>query len=254
MISAVIITYNEARNIARCLQSLQGVADEVIVVDSMSEDETPAICAEYGVKFISQEWQGYAKAKNTGNSLATHPYILSIDADEALSPALRENLLAVKEELSDIAYSFPRRNYYCGQAIRYGGWYPDTKIRLFPQSKGEWTGDFVHETLQINSETVVKKLTGDLLHYTCYTIGEHVERINRYSSLAAGSLFARGKKASLFRLLLSPTVRFLQIYFLKLGFLDGFNGYIIAKLSAKATFLRYAKLRSKWKNPSNTDA
>ncbi len=248
MISAVIITLNEAQNIGRCLQSLQGVVNEVVVVDSFSQDETEAICRQYGVRFISQEWKGYAQAKNLGNALATHPYILSIDADEALSEPLRQSILAASPALSG-AYSFARRNYYCGQVIRYCGWYPDVKIRLFPRAQAAWTGDYVHEQLRLDPGLPVSRLPGDLLHYTCNSIEAHLAQINRYSSLAAQGMYAQGKKAPVFKLIFSAPIRFFQLYFLKLGLLDGYYGYVICKLSALSAFLRYAKLRGIWKNP-----
>ena len=247
MISAVIITLNEAQNIGRCLQSLKGVVEQVIVVDSFSQDETEAICRQFGVQFISQEWKGYAYAKNLGNALATQPYILSIDADEALSEPLRQSIRAALPALSG-AYSFARRNYYCGQAIRYCGWYPDVKIRLFPRMKASWTGDFVHEQLRLDPGLRVSRLEGDLLHYTCNSIEAHLAQINRYSGLAAGEMYAQGKKGSLFHLVFSAPIRFFQLYFLKLGLLDGYYGYVICKVSALAVFLRYAKLRDLWKN------
>lgn len=242
MISAVIITLNEAQHIGRCLQSLQGVVSEVIVVDSLSQDETEAICRQYGVRFISQEWKGYAFAKNLGNSLATQPYILSIDADEALSEDLR-NAISELDLQPSSAYSFARLNFYCGQPIRYCGWYPDIKVRLFPRMKAAWTGDYVHESLQLDSDLTVHHLAGDLLHYTCDSIAQHLAQINRYSTLAAADMYDRGKKSTLFRLIFSAPVRFFQLYFLKLGLLEGHYGYVICKLSALSVFLRYAKLR-----------
>lgn len=239
-ITAIIITKNEERNIGRCLTSLQGVADEMIVLDSQSEDGTQEIARQLGAKVIKQEWLGYAATKNHGNSLATQPYILSLDADEALSEVLRNEILRVKSSLQG-AYSFNRLNHYCGKPIRHTGWYPDRKVRLFHKNAAQWEGAFVHESLRLNQDVKVTFLKGDLLHYTYYSIEDHLKRVNRYSSLAAEKLIASGKKGLWWRAVLSPRVRFFRHYVLKGGFRDGYYGWVIASITAFETRLKYVK-------------
>jgi glycosyltransferase involved in cell wall biosynthesis len=238
MISAVIITQNEARNIGRCLTSLQGVADEIIVLDSASTDATAEICRQHGVRFIPVVWQGYAATKNQGNALASHVYVLSLDADEALSPELRASILAVKPRLTGV-YSFHRLAFYCGRPIRHGGWYPDTKLRLFPKDKACWQGDFVHETMVADADQVQHLLAGDLLHYTYYTTEEHVARARKYAALAAASMRGRGRTGLVLKWVCSPAWRFLQMYVLKAGFLDGRAGLQIAWITAREVAWKY---------------
>lgn len=238
MITAVIITLNEARNIGRCLESLTGVADEIIVLDSHSTDATAELCRAHGVRFIPTDWQGYAATKNHGNALATHPYVLSMDADEALSPELRTSILAVKPHLQGV-YGFHRLAFYCGKPIRHGGWYPDTKLRLFPKDKARWQGDFVHETMVADAGQAQTLLAGDLLHYTYYTVEEHRTRARKYAALAAASMRGRGRAGLWMKFLLSPPWRFVQMYVLKAGFLDGWAGWQIARITAQEVAWKY---------------
>jgi glycosyltransferase involved in cell wall biosynthesis len=241
-ISAVIITLNEERNIGRCIASVQGVADEVIVVDAESTDCTAAIAAEHGARVVARRWTDYSDQKNFANGLAHHAFILSLDADEELSPQLRASLLAARQAGLHGAYSVHRLTNYCGDWVRHGGWYPDTKVRLFPKSAVRWEGEYVHETLGLDPGTSVTLLKGDLLHYSYPSLRAHEERIERYSDLHARKLLAAGKRAGFAKLWLSPAAKFLQCYLLRLGFLDGGAGYRIATLSAKAVYLKYQKL------------
>jgi len=247
-ISAVILTLNEERNIGRCLRSLEGVVEEVIVIDAFSKDKTEEICATHNVRFIQREWAGYSAARNFGIQQANYSYIFFVDADEALSEELRLHLLSIKGQLEG-GYAVNRLTNYCGQWIRYGGWYPDRKLRLVPKGKANWDENVhVHEPLVLEKGTPMKVLKGDLLHYTCYTVSEHIERVHCYSSLGAKQWFEKGKKAYGYKLLFSPMMKFLKMYVLKRGFLDGYYGYIIARISAQAVFFRYAKLRELWAN------
>ena len=237
-ISAVIITKNEERNIGRCLEGLQEVADEVIVVDTFSEDRTQEICESYGARFITKEWLGYSATKNFANDLAQFPYILSLDADEALSDELRSSILEVKERLEGV-YSFNRLAIYCGKPIRRAGWYPDRKIRLFPKEGAKWEGPYVHEELVPNPGQKETWLKGDLLHYTYYTIDEHRERARKYAKLAAEKLKSKGKGTLFLKGVFSPVWRFLQMYFIRLGFLEGWRGYRISMITAKEVAWKY---------------
>lgn len=239
-ISAVIITLNEARNIARCLTSLQGLADEILVLDSGSEDNTVAVAKQLGATVIDTPWKGYAATKNKGHQLAQHSYILSLDADEALSAALKSSIIANKDRLVG-AYSFNRLNNYCGSWIKHGGFYPDKKIRLFPKDQASWVGDYVHEQLLLDKGTTITHLSGDLLHYSYYTHQEHEERLEKYAQLAAEKL--HGKSGLAAKQYLSPTWRFVQAYFLKGGFMDGKAGYHLARLTAKEVRRKYQLAR-----------
>lgn len=242
-VSAVIITFNEERNIKRCLTSIEDVADEIIVVDSFSTDKTAEICRSFpAVRFFQREWQGYAATKNAANQLAQHPYILALDADECLSDRLKESVLKEKNQLQG-AYRFARLNNYCGKWIRYCGWYPDYKIRLFPKETAFWKGDFVHEKIVVG-ENAVNTLEGDLLHYSYYTQAEHYSRVEKYSTLSAEEKFQKGEKGSLIKGFFSALGRFVKIFILKKGFLEGSTGFTIARISAFAAWLRQKKLIS----------
>jgi glycosyltransferase involved in cell wall biosynthesis len=240
-ISAVIIAYNEEQHIDRCLASLKGVVDEVVVYDSGSRDATQYICRDFGARLVIGPWEGYSNTKNNANLLATHEYILSLDADEALSDELRESILKVKPNMNG-AYEFNRLNNYYGSWIRYGGFYPDKKIRLFPRREGRWEGQYVHEEMILTPGTTIHHLEGDLLHYTCKDITEHVERINKYSELAAREMMDGHRVPRLWKILFSPPARFIKGFFLKKGFLDGMPGFIVNILSAYSVALRYVKL------------
>ncbi len=242
-ISAVIITFNEERNIERCINSLKGVIDEIIVVDSFSTDKTAEICNSLDVKFFQTKWEGYAATKNYGNSLATYDYIFSIDADEALSETLKKEVLAFKnsDTLYD-AYRLNRLTNYCGSWIHHCGWYPDTKLRLWNKQKGKWEGN-IHEEVIMATDSNIASFKGDLLHYSYYSIQQHINQANKFTDLTAMEAFRKGKKASILKIIFSPCVKFIRDYFLKLGFLDGYHGFVVCKISAFATYLKYTKLR-----------
>lgn len=241
-LSAVIITFNEARNIERCLLSLVDIADEIVVIDSFSTDQTLSICERFNTRFESVKWQGFSKSKNYGNQLAKHDYILSIDADEAVSPELKSSLLEKKKKGFSGAYKFNRLSNYCGRWIHHGDWYPDTKLRLFNRNEGQWKGE-IHEKVVLNDPDAVTHLSGDLYHYSYYSIDEHILRTNKYATLSANHLWRQQKKASWSKLFFSPLVQFLRSYFIKRGFMDGFIGFVIAIIISFGTFLKYAKLK-----------
>ncbi len=243
-ITAVIITKNEERNLARCLQSLQGVADEILIIDSFSKDRTLAIAGEYGARVIQKEWMGYGPTKNFGNKNAKYDYILSLDADEALSEELAASLIAEKKQLIRPAYAMKRLLNYCGHWIRHGGFYPDRKIRLFDRRQLKWSDDPVHETLLPGTKALrkeIKELNGDLYHYSYHSVSDHMDRINRYSGLAAQKLISR--RYLCWHMLLNPSWRFFSSFVLKGGFLDGYPGYLLCRIQAFEVFLKYAKAR-----------
>ncbi|MBA3900174.1 MAG: glycosyltransferase family 2 protein [Bacteroidetes bacterium] len=242
-ISATIITFNEERNIERCILSLLEVADEILVLDSFSTDKTEEICKKHGVKFIQRAWEGYSATKNHANQLAEHNWILSIDADEALSDELKKSILNQKNKLSELeAYQFNRLTNYCGKWIKHSGWYPDKKTRLFNRAHISWAGG-IHETLIIPPRVKIKKLEGDLLHYSYYTVEEHIRQTEKFTSLSAQALYEKNKKPTMLKLYLSPIITFLKNYLFRLGFLDGYYGFLICKISAQATHLKYLKLQ-----------
>jgi len=243
-ISAVIITHNEEKNIKRCLDSIVGVADEIIIIDSFSTDRTRDICTNYPTTFIESQWLGYSESKNLGNNKATHDYILSLDADEELSDTLRNSILSEKKTGLSSAYSFNRLSNYCGSWIRHGDWYPDRKMRLWNKNEGQWEGD-IHEKVTLNQSIIIKHLKGDLNHFSYSAISEHIQQIDKYSELSAQKMFENNKKAGFIKLVFSPLFQFISGYLLRLGYLDGFNGFTIAIITAFGTYLKYAKLREK---------
>jgi glycosyltransferase involved in cell wall biosynthesis len=240
-ISAVIITFNEEEKIERTLNSLKQVADEIIVIDSYSTDNTANICEKLGVKVIRHEWQGFAQTKNFGNQSASHGYILSIDADEVLSEELINSIKSVKNNLYG-AYKFNRLTNYCGKWIRHSGWYPDSKVRLFNKHEAEWEGEYLHESLKIKSPVEIKTLQGNLFHYSFRSLSDHIGRINKYSDVDARELFRSKAKFLYLNMMFTPVLKFFKTYFIKLGILDGFAGLCIASFSAIDVFIRYAKV------------
>lgn len=243
-LSAVIITLNEERNIGRCLESLVGVADEVIVLDSMSTDRTEEICNQYDfVRFEKRAWAGYSESKNYANSLAAHHYIFSIDADEALSEELAKSILKEKENGFSGVYIVNRKTNYCGTWINHSGWYPDYKVRIFPKSETKWVGEYVHEELEFSAPQNEQLLQGDLHHYSYYDYADHRARADKYSLLTAQKMHVKGKKAGILKPYISALGRFISMYLIKLGFLDGHAGWKIATISAQSNILKYKELR-----------
>lgn len=243
-ISAVIITFNEEQNIGRCLDSLNALADEILVVDSYSTDKTEHICSNKGARFIQNPFNGHIEQKNFAVSKAEHDYILSLDADEALSEELRKSILHVKNNWSYDGYSLNRLTNYCGKWIRYCGWYPDRKLRLWDRRKGSWGGVNPHDHVIMQRNSSTSHLSGDLLHYSYYTTKQHIAQINSFSDIAAHAAFEKGRKSHLvIDILLNPLFTFVKKYFLKLGILDGYYGFVISINSAFGKFLKYIKLR-----------
>lgn len=241
-ISAVIVAFNEERNIARAIASLIPCADEIVVVDSGSSDRTREIAAALSARVIEEPWRGYAAQKNFAASVAAHPYILSIDADEELTPALVEEIAALKTTPPQFdAWTMPRLARYLGRWIRHSGWYPDRKVRLYHRERASWQGDYVHESVQVSGST--GRLNSDLLHFTCDSLAQHIRTLDRYTSLAAQQLAAAGRPIPFRRLVLDPPWTFLRSYILQCGFRDGTQGFIIATMASFYTFSKYAKAR-----------
>jgi len=251
-ISVIIITYNEEKNIARCIDSVQDVADELIVVDSFSKDKTEEICLEKNVRFYKNSFEGYSEQKNYANSLAKYEFILSLDADEALSPELKKSILQEKEKgFTATVFEFNRLVFYCGQKIKHSGWYPDKKIRLWKNELAKWNDSPIHEKLEFKERITPKFLKGDLYHYTFHTISQHVEQINKFSTLKAQMAYDKNKKTNLLKIIFKPPIKFFIQYILRLGFLDGFLGFVVCKNSANAEFLKQVKLKQLYSDAKN---
>lgn len=248
-ISAVIITFNEERNIGRCLDSLRDCVDEIVVLDSFSKDRTEAICSQHGVKFFQHAFDGHIEQKNRAITYATHDYVLSLDADEALTDDLRGSILALKENFSQQGYYMNRLTNYCGHWVRYCGWYPDRKLRLFDRRMGHWTGTNPHDKYELfEGDQKSAQLKGDLLHYSYYTLDDHYRQVEYFTSIAAKAYAQKNKKAPVYKLILNPVSKFISHYFINLGFLDGRAGFLISRISAYATWLKYKKLRDLYRN------
>jgi glycosyltransferase involved in cell wall biosynthesis len=242
-VSATLITLNEEKNIARAIRSLGG-ADEIVVVDSGSSDATREIARELGARMVQNPWPGYAAQKNFAAAQTRHDWILSLDADEELDGEAQRALAQWKSgEPGAAGYRWPRRAWYMGRWIRHSGWYPDWKLRLYDRRRGEWRGEYVHESVEVDGP--VETLGGEILHYSAENPAEQKERIERYTDLAAREMLERGRRGGTMQLALAPPVTFFQTYFLKLGFLDGRAGYCIAKAAAHYVRRKYEKLAAK---------
>lgn len=243
-ISAVIITFNEELFIDKCLASLEGVADEIIVVDSFSSDSTEEICKKYNVRFVQRSFEGYRDQKNHALSLASYRNILSLDADEALSDTLRQSINSIKGKWKHDGYLFNRRNNYCGKWIHHSEWYPDRQLRLFYSDKGRWGELNIHEKFIMLPGSKVHKLNGDLFHWPFTSYQDHVDKMKKYSSIGAQEYYKAGRKSSILTPYIHLIWGFFRSYIIKLGFLDGNDGFIICSLYAKSSFNKYKELRA----------
>ena len=243
-VSAVIITLNEEENIARCLQSLTSVADEILIVDSYSVDHTKAIAEAFNIRFIQNEFIGHIEQKNFAADQAQYDYVLSVDADEVLSEGLITSIKLAKENWYADAYYMNRLNNYCGSWIKYCGWYPDKKLRLWDRRKGKWQGRNPHDEFRLHESSHLGYLKGDLLHYSIKSVDHHLDIIDSFSTIAANAMFEDDVKGYQWKKYINPTIKFIKQYLLKAGFLDGINGYRICKYSAYATYLKYKKLKA----------
>jgi glycosyltransferase involved in cell wall biosynthesis len=242
-LSVVIITLNEEQNIGRCMDSVKEIAEEIIVLDSFSADNTATVVKQKGGKFYQQIFAGYGAQKNAASALASNDYILFLDADEFLSDDLCNAIKIQKEyEFAFDGYTMNRLNNYCGQWIRHGSWYPDKKLRIINRKKGHWSNHLVHEFIIMEQQPTLFHLKGNLLHYAYDSIEEHITKNNSYSQLSAQLLLQKGRRSSRFTIIFNPFWAFINSYIVRLGFLDGFNGFIIAINLAHLTFLKYIKL------------
>ena len=247
--SATIICFNEEKNIARCIESLLTVTDDIIVLDSFSTDRTKSICLNYPVKFIQHKFDGHIQQKNRAITFAKNDYIISLDADEALDITAQKTLLKLKNNWKHDGYFIARSNFYCGQYIKWSGWNPDRKLRIFDRRKAFWGGINPHDSIQFHQpETKTQILKGSILHHVHKTYDEHSLKVHKFSSIAAQEYFKLGKTACIFKIFYKTAWTFFKAYIIRLGILDGFNGFMISSLSAYTCFLKYAKLRQLVKN------
>jgi glycosyltransferase involved in cell wall biosynthesis len=247
-LSVVIITLNEEKNIERCLSSINRIADDIVVLDSYSTDRTEEICKNYNVTFVKSKWKGYGTSKNEANQYAKHEYVFSIDADEALSPELEKSIKQEKSKGFDDIYELNRLTNYCGSWIKHGGWFPDKKIRLFSKNNATWNNEMVHEEIIFPEDQERKFLEGNLYHYSYYSQEDHWQKATKYSHLTAEKLFRKGRKTWFLEPFISALARFIAMYFIKLGFLDGKAGFTISYISAKANYVKYKSLIELYKN------
>lgn len=243
-ISACIITLNEEKNIARCINSLNEFVDEVIVVDSFSKDQTVSIAEGLGAKVIQRPFKGYGDQKLFAEQQASNEWLMTIDADEAASPELKNSILNLPEEPEYDAYTANILTNYCGTWIRHCGWYPQRKIRLWKKGKAGTKVDKVHEGIELtNEDSRLGHLKGDMFHYSYNTITDHIAKIQHYSEVGARFDVERGKKCSLLKLFIAPKLQFLGDYIFSRGFLDGYYGFIVCKNSSIASYVKYIKIR-----------
>ncbi|MEW6353201.1 MAG: glycosyltransferase family 2 protein [Pseudomonadota bacterium] len=240
-LSVTIITLNAAASLRRCLESAAW-ADELLIVDSGSSDATLAIAEEFNCRILHNAWPGYGAQKHFAAMQARHDWILSLDADEWLSPQLADNVRRLLQTTPPYsAYYLTRCNRFMGKWLRHGEGYPDPVLRLFDRRRAQWSGDTIHEKVIYAGNA--GRLTGDLFHQSEHGIGAYLEKQNRYTTLQAEQLHKEGKHAGLAQLLLSPILRFIKFYFLRRGFLDGLPGLVHITIGCFNSFMKYAKLR-----------
>lgn len=240
-VSVTIITRNEAAHIEACLASVDW-ADERLVVDCGSTDDTVALAERAGARVIVREWPGYGAQKNFAATEARHDWILSLDADERVTPELGREIRTVLEQPSAAGYRIPRVTWHLGRWIRTTDWYPDPQLRLYDRRRGRWKTSRVHESVELDGATPVA-LTAELQHYAYRDVAHHVATMNRYTTLAAEDMFERGRRAGVIDLVAHPIAAFLRNYLLKGGIVDGVPGFIVSGMNAHYVFLKFVKLR-----------
>ena len=237
-LSGVIITFNEERNIADCIQSMQGLVDEVLVVDSFSTDKTVEICQALGARVIQHAFEGHIQQKNYAMEQAKYDFILSLDADERVSKEMKASIEEAKVNWQGGGYRFNRLNNYAGAWLKKS-WYPDAKIRLWDRRKGKWGGTNPHDHVEIKEGTV-KAVKGDIIHYAYATLEEHFLQVTKFATISAHAKYKQGKRTSfIIHILLYPIFRFIKRYIFKLGFLDGYYGFIFSLVDSYYGIMKY---------------
>ena len=262
MLSAILITRNEAHNLEDCLASLKDLADEIVVVDTQSSDDTVAIAQKFGAKVAQpQDWPGFGLQKNRALALATQPWVLSIDADERVTPELAAEInVAIGRAHKDgnhhdpiakhfNAYEIPRKSWYCGKFIQYSGWRPDYVLRLFRKNSAKFSDDLVHE--RVIAEGDIGQLKNHLLHYSYLDFSQVLAKVDAYSSAAAQQAFNRGEKGSIGKAVMHGVWSFFRTYFLRAGFLDGVHGLALAISNSQTSYYKYLKLWTMYQSKGN---
>lgn len=250
-LSVVFITYNEEKNIGRALDAVKEIADDIVVVDSFSQDNTVEICKSNGARVVQHRFEGHIQQKNFAVTQALFPYVLSLDADELPDETLKKSILEAKNNWNADGYTMNRLTNYCGTWIHHCGWYPDRKLRLWDSRKGRWGGINPHDKYEMDEGCEIKHLKGDLLHYSYYTREDHYKQIAKFTDILAKSMFEKGRKVTWPFIIVATAFKFIRDYFIKLGFLDGKSGFIISWLSAGATFKKFKKLRTLYRMEKN---
>ncbi len=257
-LSVAVITFNEEKNIGECIKSVQDIADEIIILDSFSTDSTEKIAKKYkNVRFFKHKFTGHIEQKNRAIDLCNNKFILALDADERVSEHLKTEIQRLlKCESLKNGYKISRLTFHLGKFIRHSGWYPQKRFRLFRKGYGKWAGENPHDFVEVYGDS--GSLKGDIIHYSFKDLSHQVDTINKFSSIVSFTRFRKGKKFSIMRSLFKPISKFIEIYFWKLGFLDGFAGFTIAVSSSYSTFLKEAKIYEfenvKLERPSNLKA
>ncbi len=241
-LSVILITRNEEANLADCLASLEGIAQQIVVVDTNSSDRTLDIAKSYGAVIAQpQDWPGFGPQKNRALDLATGEWVLSLDADERLTPALKSEIVTAIHDSAHVdCFAIPRLSWYCGRFIRHSGWNPDYVDRLFKRGSARFSDDLVHERLLPSGQ--VAKLENPMLHYSFMNYSQVLQKIDRYSTASAEQAFAKGKTSTPLKAVLHGAWSFFRTYFLQAGFLDGPQGFTLAMSNAQGTYYRYIKL------------
>jgi glycosyltransferase involved in cell wall biosynthesis len=240
-LSVVIIAFNEEKKIGACLDSVLDIADDILVLDSFSTDKTEEIVRSKGARFEQHVFDGHIQQKNRAITYARYPFVLSLDADEQLDENLRTSIRKIKENKTADGYTMNRLNFYCGKPVRTCGWYPDRKLRLWDSSKGAWGGTNPHDRYEMQEGAVIGHLQGDILHDTYSSLQELQRTVEKFSTIGALQLREKSLVYLCFKLLVSPPVKFLRNYFLRLGFTDGSAGWTICKYQVKEVSLKYYK-------------
>ncbi|MFI5187001.1 MAG: glycosyltransferase family 2 protein [Chitinophagales bacterium] len=241
-LSVVIICKNEETEIGRCLRSLDGLTDDIVVLDNGSVDDTKNIIREAGVRLVEEKWEGFGKTKNKATKFAKYDWVLNLDADESVDEELKKSILNLSLSNEDEAYEIKFKNFFGKKYLRFGEWGGDKHVRLFNRNKVKWDEAEVHEGLTLSPDIKIKKLNGFILHYTVNTVAEYADKVVTYASLSAEKYAEQGKRSSWLKISMAPAFAFLKYYIFKLGFLDGTEGFICARMTSYYTFLKYARL------------
>ena len=252
-LSAAIMTFNEEKNLDRTLKALEDICDEIVIVDSGSTDRTKEIAEKYKAKFINQKWLGYGKQRNVAIDNCSGKWILAVDADEELSPQLKEKIKEIIEsnDESKKVYEINRLSVCFGKKIKHGGWGTSYAVRLFLKGAGKFNDNTVHESFVTDEK--VYQIKEDIYHHSYLTLEDYFSKFNRYTTEGALEYYKKGKKASIFQIAFNPLYKFIRMYIIRLGFLDGVEGFLLASTSSLYSMVKYFKLREIYRNGSYID-